>query len=200
MIQLNYAGRVSVVSIIALPCSVFLWILFIFITSISMYSSQWLQWRRIHKLPLILKNRLTKMCFLSIYFGAGGHFLGAVDSNKLKCERTVLKGEEGSVCACITAVPCCFFLQYSRQRVMEISQLERRCITLTSLHCCTQKRHIYQQSERSLCSVFEHCRTVPILYIYFHFWYSSDILAVNISRYQYQTNISTVRMINTFIT
>lgn len=101
--------RVSVVSIMALPCFVFLRILFIFITTISVYSSQWLPLWRIHKLPLILKNRRTKMRFLSIYFGAGGHFLGAVDTNKLKCERTVLKGEGGGVCvhySCSLLFPC----------------------------------------------------------------------------------------------
>lgn len=48
------------------------------------------------------------MCFLSIYLAQGVISHGAVDTNKLKRTRTVLKGEERSVCVCVHAC-----LQYS---------------------------------------------------------------------------------------
>lgn len=65
--------------------------------------------------------------------------LGDVDTNKLKCEREVLKGGK-NVCLCVqyqnVYVCCCLrmcavqlfpavLLQYSRQRMMELSQPER---------------------------------------------------------------------------
>lgn len=106
-----FPESVSAVSIMALPCFVFFLLpiyfhnrhFHIFFTMIT-----------IVKLSLPLKNRIAKMCFLSIYLAQG--VISHVDTNKLKRKRTVLKGEERSVGVCVracvracsTAVPCCF--------------------------------------------------------------------------------------------
>lgn len=152
-----FPESVSAVSIMALPCFVFFLLpiyfhnrhFHIFFTMIT-----------IVKLSLPLKNRIAKMCFLSIYLAQGVISHGAVDTNKLKRKRTVLKGEERSVCvrACVPAVQMfpAVFLHYSRQRMMEISQLERRPLHHSDLVTSQQKKtHSYKLSKCSLCNLSE---------------------------------------------
>lgn len=61
------------------------------------------------------------------------------------------------VCVCAVQLFPAVFLQYSHQRVMELSQLERYCITLTSLHRSakkTNKKTSYTHKLLKLCYVF----------------------------------------------